>query len=163
MTFLPCCLVLLLNLYPGTTYELHLSSAVQLLTSGIMVALKPSPAHALTVRMLEEQRIQLHYALRTGVLPLASLFSDWRDELAHYESAYSLALRVLPAGTAMVILFDIYGFLRDPTEGLFFLACAVATATFGVAAFASSAVRLQEVNVVEGKLRDQIQLLGVYV
>lgn len=161
--FLPCCLVLRLDLYPGTTYKNHLSSAVQLLAAGIFLVLRPLPARALNATMPEEHRGQLRYALRSGVLPLASLFSDWRDELAQQGRAYSLALRVLPTGTAVVILVDVYGILRDPAGRLFFLWCAVAAATFGVAAFAFSAVRLKNIYVVEGKLRDQIRVLNAHL
>jgi hypothetical protein len=160
---LPCCMVLCLDLYPGTTYKNHLSSAVQLLAAGIFLVVRPLPAQALNATIPEEHRGQLRYALRSGVLPLASLFSDWRDELAQQVRAYSLALRVLPTGTAVVILFDVYGILRDPVGRLFFLWCAVAAATFGVAAFAFSAVRLKNIYVVEGKLRDQIRLLNTHL
>jgi hypothetical protein len=92
--------------------------------------------------MPEGHQDQLRYALRSGVLPLASLFSDWRDELAQQGRTYSLALRALPAGTAVVILIDGYRMLRDPAGRLFFLCCAVATALLGVAVLAFSAVRL---------------------
>lgn len=109
--------------------------------------------------MPEGYQDQLKYAIRSGVLPLASLFSDWRDELAQQREAYSLALRALPAVTAVVTLIDVYGVLRDPAGGLFFLCCAVATATLGVAVFALSAVRLRNIYAVEGKLREQILLL----
>lgn len=159
---LPCSMVLCLDLYPGTTYMDHLSSAVGLLAAGILLALKPLPAQALPAAMPEEHRDQLKYALRSGALPLASLFSDWREELAQQERTYSLALRALPAGTVVVTLIDVYGIFRDTDGGLFFLWCAVATAGLGVAVFAFSAVRLTNIYAVEGKLREQIRLLDAH-
>ncbi|MET3350489.1 UNVERIFIED_ORG: hypothetical protein ABID57_002181 [Arthrobacter sp. UYEF1] len=160
---LPCCMVLCLDLYPGTTYIDHLSSALGLLAAGCLLVLKPLAAQALPAAMPEGHRDQMKYALRSGVLPLASLFSDWRDELAQQGRAYSLVLRALPAGTAVVILIDGYGLLRDPAGGLFFLCCAVATALLGVAVFAFSAVRLKTIDTVEGKLREQIRLLDAHL
>jgi len=156
---LPFSMALCLDLYPGTTYVDHLSSAVGFLAAGILLVLKPLPAQALPAAMPEEHQDQLKYALRSGALPLASLFSDWRDELAQQAWAYSLALRVLPAGASVVILIDVYGIFRDPGWGLLYLWCAIATATLGVAVFAFSAVRLKNVDAVEGKLREQIRLL----
>jgi hypothetical protein len=100
------------------------------------------------------------YALSTGALPLASLFSDWRDELAQQRRAHALGLRILPTGTAVVILSDVYGIFRDPTGDLFFLWCAVTAAALGVVAFAFLTVRLRNIYVVEDKLRDQIGLLN---
>jgi hypothetical protein len=153
-------MVLCLDLYPGTTYMDHLSSTV-VLFAGLLPALKPLSGRTMPDAMPEGYQDQLKYAARSGVLPLASLFGDWRDELAQQRETYSLALRALPAVTAVVILIDVYGVLRDPAGGLFFLCCAVATATLGVAVFAFSAVRLRNIYAVEGKLREQILLLHV--
>ncbi|MET4589777.1 hypothetical protein ABIA70_001374 [Arthrobacter sp. 754] len=159
VSLLPCCMVLCLDLYPGTTCMDHVSSAVGLFAAGTLLVLKPLPARALPSTLPEEHREHVKYALRSGVLPLASLFSDWRDELAQRRRAYSLAIRALPAGTALVIVIDGYGILRDPAGSLFFLCCAVATAILGVAVFAISAVRLTNIDAVERKLREQIRLL----
>jgi hypothetical protein len=156
-------MVLCLDLYPGTTHIEHLSSAVGLLAAGILLVLKPLLAQALPAALPDEHQDQLKYALRSGVLPLASLFSDWRDELAQQGRTYSLALRALPAGTAVVILIDGYGILRDPAGRLFFLCWAVATALLGVAVFAFSAVRLKNIEAVEGRLREQIRLLDAHL
>lgn len=157
--FLPCSLVLLLDVYPGTTFMDHLSAAVQLLATGIILVVRPVPAAALHTRMPEEHQSQLRYALRSGVLPLASLFSDWRDELAERGSAYSQALRIVPSGTASAILIDVYGIFRDPPGRPFFLGCAVAAGTLGAAAFTFLALRLRNLYVVEARLHEQIHLL----
>lgn len=156
---IPCCMVLCLDLHPGTTYMDHVSSAVGVLAAGTLLVLKPLPARTLAAALPEEHRDQLKYALRSGELPLASLFSDWRGELGQQGRTCSLALRALPAGTAVLTLIDGYGIFSDPAGRLFFLCSAVATATLGVAVFASSAVRLENVHALEGKLRDQIHLL----
>jgi hypothetical protein len=162
MFFLPCCLVLLLDLYPGSTYANHLTSVAQLVAAAIFLVLRPQPAQVWSATMPQEHKSQLRYALRSGVLPLASLFSDWSGELAQQGRAHSLALRVLPTGTAVVILFEAYGIFRDPAGQLFFLSCAVASATFAVAAFAFLAVRLKNIYALEDKLHHQIRLLSAH-
>lgn len=156
---LPCCLVLFLDLHPGSTYLDHLSSAVNLLTGGILLALKPLPAPAPDAAVPAEHQNQLRYALRSGTLPLASLFSDWSADLRQWERAYSLAVRALPGATGAAVLLDLYGILRDPSGGPFFVVWAVADAATGIAAFALAADRLRNAQIVEGKLREQIRLL----
>ncbi len=157
--FLPCCLVLLLDLYPGTSYANHLSSVVHLLATGLFLVLTPLPAQAMKATVPEEHKDQLRYALRSGALPLASIFSDWSNELAWRGRAHLLALRVLPAGTVAAIILDVYGILVSPADREFFLCCAAAAVAFGVAAIAFSAVRLRNIFVLEHKLRHQMRLL----
>lgn len=118
--FLPCCLILLMDFYPGTSSADHLSSAAHLLAAGLILVLHPLlPSQAIGTRLPEEHKDQLRYALRSGALPLASLFSDWSGELAYRDKIHSLALRVLPAITIVVVLIDIYGVLLDPAYCLF--------------------------------------------
>lgn len=160
--FLPFCLVLLQDLYPGTSYANHLSSVVHLLATGLFLVLTPLPAQAVKATVPEEHKDQLRYALRSGVLPLASIFSDWSNELAWRRRAHSLALRVLPAGTVVAILLDVYGILLNPADHQIFLCCAAAAIAFGVAAIAFSAVRLRNIFVLEHKLKHQMRLLEAH-
>jgi hypothetical protein len=157
VSLVPMCLVLLLDLHPGTTYTDHLSSAVHLLAAALFLTLRPAPPSK--TALPEEHQDLFRYALRSGVLPIGSLFSDWSHELAHGARAQILALRVLPAGTGLAILLDVYGLHLDPTGRLFFLSCAAATTAFAAAAFTLSAVRLRNISVIEAKLDHQIRLL----
>jgi hypothetical protein len=137
----PCCVVLLLDLRPGATYTDPLSSAVHLLAAALFLTLRPLPP--VKAALPEEHQDLFRYALRSGVLPIASLFSDWRHELARQAAAQILALRVLPTGTVLAILLDVYGIYLDPEGRHFFLSCAAATTAFAAAAFTLSAVRLK--------------------
>jgi hypothetical protein len=157
VSLVPMCLVLLLDLHPGTTYTDHLSSAVHLLVAALFLTLRPVPPFK--TALPEEHQDLFRYALRSRVLPIASLFSDWSHELAQEANAQILALRVLPAGTGLTILLDVYGMHLDPAGRLFFLSCAAATTAFAATAFTFSAVRLRNICVIEAKLRHQIRLL----
>lgn len=134
-------------------------SAVNLLTGGILLVLKPLPALVLNAAISGEHKDQMRYALSSGVLPLASLFSDWRGDLARWEMTYSLALTVLPSATAAAVFLDLYGSLHDPAGALFFLVWAVIAAATGVATYAFAAIRCRNVKLVEDKLREQIGVL----
>jgi hypothetical protein len=117
VSLVPMCLVLLLDLHPGTTYTDHLSSAVHLLAAALFLTLRPLPP--VKAALPEEHQDLFRYALRSGVLPIASLFSDWSHELARLAKAQILALRVLPTGTVLAILLDVYGVTLIPREPLF--------------------------------------------
>jgi hypothetical protein len=118
-----------------------LSSAVHLLAAALFLTLRPLPP--VKAALPEEHQDVFRYALRSGVLPIASLFSDWRHEVARQAAAQILALRVLPTGTVLAILPDVYGIYLDPEGRHFFLSCAAATTAFAAAAFTLSAVRLK--------------------
>lgn len=90
---------------------------------------------------------------------MASLFSDWSHELAQGARAQILALRLLPTGTGLAILLDVYGMHLDPGGRIFFLSCAVGTTVFAAAAFTLSVVRLKNTCVIEAKLQHQTRLL----
>jgi hypothetical protein len=157
VSLVPMCLVLLLDLHPGTTYTDHLSCAVHLLAAALFLTLRPLPS--VKAELPEEHQALFRYALRSGVLPIASLFSDWSHELARLAKVQISALRVLPIWTVLAILLDVYGVHLDPAGDHFFLWCAVATTAFAATAFTFSAVRLRNICVIEAKLRHQIRLL----
>jgi hypothetical protein len=156
---LPCILTVLLDLHPGTTYTDHLPSAIPLLLTGLALTLTPLPPDAVKDAVPGEQKDVVAYAIRSGALPIASLFSDWRGELERRSRAYSLALRVVPTATAVAIALDLYGILIDPAAFLFFLLSAAATSIFGLGAFALSTLRFTNICLLEDQLRHQIRLL----
>jgi len=160
---LPCAVVLLLDGSPGTPFTDHLPSAAGLFATGICVVLRPLPGPDLCAPIPEEHKGQFIYALRAGVLPLAALFSDWREPLAQLEETYSMAMRLVPTGTAVVVLTDACGIVLDPAGTLFFLTGAVGAAMNGIAALGFLRARLQNIQTVESKLREQIRFLAAGV
>lgn len=156
---LPCCLVWQLDLNPGTTYLDHLPAAISLLGAGLLLLIAPPSATGPDRAVPYEHIDVFRYAIRAGVLPIASLFSDWSGELSRRRSHLKMALRILPLGTGVVCAMDIYGMFPDPGGYVFFLVSALAAMIFGVVAFPLSAVGLQNVATVEERLRLQTELL----
>lgn len=157
--FLPCCLVVLVDSNPGTTYADHLSSAMLLLGAALLLILSPLPPGTVTDAVPEEHNEVFRYALRSGTLPIASLFSDWKGEIARRRRVLQLVLRALPTGTSVVIALELYGTLIDPAGDGFFLLAAGITAVFGAAMLAVTAIRLRNLCAVEDRLRNQTRLL----
>ncbi|WP_309109089.1 hypothetical protein [Arthrobacter sp.] len=161
LLILPCILALLLDLHPGTTYTDHLPSAILLLVTGLALTLSPLPPDTTKDTVPTEHKDVLAYALRTGALPIASLFSDWRCEVTRQGRTYSWALRILPTATAVATALGLYAVLIDPAGSLFFLLSAAATLTFGLGAYVFSAIRITNARLLEDKLCRQVRLLEV--
>lgn len=159
LLILPCILALLLDLHPGSTYTDHLPSAILLLVTGLALTLTPLQHDTTKGTVPEEHKDVLAYAIRTGALPVASLFSDWRSEVKRRGRTYSSALRILPTATAVATALDLYAVLIDPAGAFFFLLSAAATLTFGLGAYAFFAVRLTNTRLLEDKLCRQVRLL----
>lgn len=159
LLILPCILALFLDLHPGTRYTDHLPTAISVLITGLALMFSPRQCDTTKDRMPEEHKESLAYAIRTGTLPIASLFSDWRSEVANHMTAYSSTLRILPTATAGSTALDLYAVLIDPTGGLFFLVSAAATLAFGLGIHVFALVRLTNTRILEDKLSRQIHLL----
>lgn len=156
---LPCCVLVLLELHPGTTFLDHLSGALTLLGAGLLLMVQ-RPAGLEHRRALPREHVEaFRYAIRSGALPLASLFSDWSGELAHHRFLLKTALRCLPAVTCAVLAMDLYGMLMYAEDQSFFLISALAAAVSGMAAFSRATIALRNVQVLENRLRQQQQLL----
>lgn len=159
LLLLPCILALFLDLHPGTRYTDHLPTAISVLITGLALMFSPRQRDTTKDRVPEEHKESLAYAIRTGTLPIASLFADWRSELADRMTAYSSTLRILPTATAGATALDLYAVLTDPTGDLFFLVSAAATLTFGLGIHVFAIVRLTNTRMLEDKLSRQIRLL----
>jgi hypothetical protein len=152
---LPCCLVWQLDLHPGTTYLDHLGATIPLLWGGLLLLITPSPCTA-SNRSLPDEHIGLfRYAIRSGALPIASLFSDWTRPLEQLRNLLKIVLRSLPITTGAALATDLYGMLIDPKGYAFFLVSALAAMLFSLAAFSQSAVGLKTIQAVEERLRRQ--------
>ncbi|WP_018763301.1 hypothetical protein [Arthrobacter sp. 135MFCol5.1] len=161
LLILPCILALFLDLQPGTRITDHLPTAISVLITGLALMFSPRQGDTTKVGVPEDHQESLAYGIRTGTLPIASLFSDWRSELANRMTAYSSTLRILPTATAGATALDLYAALIDPTGGLFFLVSAAATLALGLGTYALSALRLTNTRILEDKLSRQIRLLEV--
>lgn len=156
---LPCCVLVLLELHPGTTFLDHLSAAITLLGAGFLLMVR-GPAGYEYRRSLPREHVEaFRYAVRSGVLPLASLFSDWSGELAQHRFLLHTVLRGLPAVTCAVLALDLYGMLMYAEDQVFFLISALCAAISGMAAFSRATIALRNVHVLENRLRQQRQLL----
>lgn len=155
---LPCCVLVLLELHPGTPFPDHVSGAFTLLGAGLLLMVRRPAAHSALPRDHVEA---FRYAIRSAALPLASLFSDWSGELAHHRFLLKAALRCLPAVTCAVLAMDLYGMLMYGEDQSFFLISALAAAVSGLAAFSYATISLRNVQVLENRLRQQQQLLDV--
>ena len=156
---LPCCVLVLLELHPRTPFLDHLNGAFMLLGAGLLLTVR-RPAGGQHRRALPSEHVQaFRYAIRSGALPLASLFSDWSGELAHHRFLLEAALRCLPAARCAVLAMDLYGMLLYAEEQAFFLISALTTAVSGLAAFSHATIALTNVRVLENRLRQQQQLL----
>jgi hypothetical protein len=136
-----------------------LPGAISLLASGLLLLIAPTTGISQD-RALPDDHFQVfRYALRSGVLPIASLFSGWNGELARQRNLLKKARRSLPIGTGAVLTMDMYGILVDPKGHDFFLVLALASMVVGVTAFSTLTIRLQNILAVEERLRLQTQLL----
>ncbi|ACL39700.1 hypothetical protein Achl_1717 [Pseudarthrobacter chlorophenolicus A6] len=156
---LPSCLMLMLEMHPGTMYPDHLAGAFTVVAAGILLLIRPSSAPGPRKRLPEAHVAAFRYAVRSGVLPLTSLFSDWSGELAHHRFLLKSALRGLPGVTWAVLIMDLYGMLAYTKDVAFFLSCALAAAGFSLAAFSRATIALTNVFALEHHLRHQQQLL----
>ncbi|KRE75136.1 MULTISPECIES: hypothetical protein [Micrococcaceae] len=158
---LPCCVLVLLELHPGTTVLEHLSEAFALIGGGLLLMVRRPTGREHRRALPREHTEAFRYALRTGTLPLASLFSDWSGELAHHRFLLRTALRCVPALTWTALIMDLYGMLMYAEVLAFFLISALAAAVSGMAAFSRGTIALGNIHVLENRLRLQQQLLGI--
>lgn len=158
---LPCCLVLQLELHPDTTYLDHLPGTFALLAGGFLALVRPSPAPEPISALPDAHADVFRYAIRSGVLPIASIFSDWSGELSRLRALVEMTLRSLPTTTGAVLAMEMYGLFMYPAGRVFFFASALASTVFSLVAFSCSAVTLKNVGIIEERLRVQQQHLQV--
>lgn len=156
----PSCLLLQLELHPDSTCVDQFSGAFTLTGGGFLLILRPSKATQSGSALPAAHADAFRYAIRSGVLPLASLFSDWSGELAHHRFLLTAALRGLPAVTWGVLATNFYGMLVHADIRLFFLISALASTLFNLAAFSFATIALGNVHALENRLRQQRQLLN---
>ncbi|MET3934642.1 hypothetical protein [Arthrobacter sp. OAP107] len=157
---LPSCLVWQLELHPGTTYLDHLAATIPLLCGALFLLITPSSCTEPNRSLPDEHVDVFRYAIRSGALPIASLFSDWTRPLEQLRNLLKIVLRYLPITTVAALAMDLHGILIDPKGHAFFLVSALAAILFSLAAFSQSAVGLKNIQAVEARLRSQEQRLA---
>lgn len=105
---LPLCLVWMLELNPGTTYLDHLPAAIPL-PGALILLLAPSRETRPDGALPDEHVDAFRYAIQSGVLPIASLFSDWTCDLERRRSLLAMVRRILPTATGTACALDLYG------------------------------------------------------
>ncbi|MFF1252574.1 hypothetical protein ACFVYC_08770 [Pseudarthrobacter sp. NPDC058329] len=156
---LPCCLVLQLEIHPGTAYLDHLPGTFAILAGGFLLIIRPAPESE-QINSLPDAHVDVfRYAVHSGVLPIASLFSDWNDELVRIRKVLTLTLRSLPTATGAVLVIEVYGIFTYSEVQVFFLVSALASTAFSLFAFSRSTIALMNINLIEGRLRVQQHLL----
>src|SRR6478609_1782454 len=118
---LPPCVVWQLELHPGTTYLDHVAATSALLCGVAFLLIAPSPRTDPDGSLPDEHIDVFRYAIRSGVLPIASLFSDWTRPLEQLRNVLAVVLRILPVITGAAVVMDLYGILLDPQGHVFFL------------------------------------------
>jgi hypothetical protein len=156
---LPCCVLVLLELHPSSNFLDHLSGAVTLFIVGFLLIGRPATGSRSHQALPREHVDAFKYAIRTGKLPLTSLFSNWSSELAQCRVLLDTALRILPAVTCAVLALNLYGMLIYAEDLAFFLFSALAAGVASLATFSSAAMALRNVHDLEGQLRTQQQFL----
>lgn len=73
-----------------------------------LFVLSPSPILKPACALSDDQMRCFRYAVRTGILPLASLFSDWTTELIEWRSGLERVLRALPAAILISAASTVY-------------------------------------------------------
>lgn len=156
----PCCLVVLLELHPGTTCVEHLPATLTILAGLLLLLIRPATLLEPQTPLPEAHVEVFRYAIRSGVLPIASLFSDWSDHLVQVDRLLNKAISALPlvSGTAMAV--SLCGMIMHAESYIFFLGSTLAAAVFGLAAFAQATTARNNITAIAGRLRAQERLLS---
>jgi hypothetical protein len=139
---------------PGTSFRDHLWPWGAVFALGITVLpllMKASPKD--DDILSDEQTAALELALRTGVLPLASLFADWGPALSKRSRDLMSGRwvgRILMAG---VIALNIYDSLVDP-DGAWFWISALFFSVLAVTGEITVRRRLRRVRALEHQLEE---------
>jgi hypothetical protein len=146
-------------LTPGTSFREHLwpSAALFAAVFTLLTVLSP-PIPGIFLKddggLNDEQTATLELALRTGVLPLASLFADWRPALVKRRRDLESGRWVGPISMVAVIALNIYDSRVDPHGVWFYWISALFYAVLGITGGASARRRLRRVRALEHQLEE---------
>ncbi|PVZ53706.1 hypothetical protein [Arthrobacter sp. H-02-3] len=105
-------------------------------------------------RLSDEQNASLELALRTGVLPLASLFADWAPALDRWRRNLVFGRWIAPILMAGLVALNVHDALIDP-DGLWFYW--ISAASYVVLTVAGEVVgrrRIRGIRALEDQMRE---------
>jgi hypothetical protein len=144
---------------PGTVYWDLLWGNLPIFCGLFLFVLVPSPILKPASALSEDQMRCFRYAVRTGMLPLASLFRDWTTELIQCRRGLERALRALPASILVSAGSAVYAAAALPGSYGYFLTSAAMAVFLGVVLMEQTRGRLQNIC----SLEEQLQLQNLYL
>jgi hypothetical protein len=161
VVFAPIWLAWVTELQRGGRQLEEMWGSVPVLYELLLFVLVPSPVFRPAGTLSEDHEPSFQYAVRTGTLPLASLFGDWTEELMERRCGLERALRALP--TCMVISA---GCILDatadrPTGCEYFIACGATAVFLGIVLMNMVNARLANLCSLEVQLQLQRQHLAM--
>jgi ABC-type siderophore export system fused ATPase/permease subunit len=129
----------------------------------LLFVLIPSPVLKPACTLSEDHMLCFAYAVRTGILPLASLFTDWTTELKGWRCGLERVLNVLPAATMISAGSSIYLAALVPGSYACFLTSAALSVFLGILLIKLISARLRNICSIEEQLHLQKQYLATTV
>lgn len=146
-------------LNPGTTYRDHLWPWVAVSAVVVTVSTLLSPLLMKAVlkdddSLSDEQSAALDMALRTGGLPLASLFADWGPTLKKRRRDLVSSRWLGPIVATGLISLNIYDSLIDPNGAWFYWVSALFYAVLAVTGEATVRRKFRHVRALEHQMEE---------
>jgi hypothetical protein len=160
---IPVSLAWLRDLWPGSSHWDQLWGNLPLFSEFLLFVLIPSPVLKPACTLSEDHVLSFQYAVRTGILPLASLFSDWTAELMDWRCGLEKFLKALPAAILISAGSTVYAAAVIPVSSAYFLTCAATSVFLGIVLIKLIKARLRNVCSLEEQLKLQRKHLAMSV
>jgi hypothetical protein len=144
---------------PGTAFWDLLRGNLPVFCGLFLFVLIPSPVLKPACTLPNDQRRYFRYAVGTGILPLASLFSDWTMELIAWRRGLERVLRALPATILVSAGSNVYAAAAIPGSKSYFLTSAAMSVFLGPVLTKLTRARLRSLCSLEEQLQLQRQYL----
>lgn len=156
----PVWLAWLADLRPGSSHWDLLWESLPLFCGLFLFVLIPSPVLKPACTLPEDHMRSFEYAVRTGTLPLASLFIDWTPDLICWRGGLERILRALPATILVSAGSTAYAAAVLPGSWAYFLTSTIMCIFLGVVFMKLIRTRLRNICSLEEQLQLQNQYLG---
>lgn len=158
---IPVWLAMRTDVHPGTSHWDHLWENLPLLGGLLLFVLTPSPFLRSAYTLSNDQMRCFRYAIRTGTLPLASLFSDWTTDLMGSRRSLETLLNALPAAILVSAGSTAYATSLVHGSYTYFLTSAASSVFLGIVLFKLAAVRLRNICLLQEQLQVQAEYLAM--